>query len=179
MQMRGRRNDFTLSQWEDLDNATTFLFERWPRLDPRTSSNIESTWSGMASKFTYDPFRRMFSSGEYSFTPEQITHEGKIVILDMPVLEVGREASRLCQILVKIICQRSWLRHQYTPGCCNGAVLFQDEFALLMHKHENQFHMVCRGSVIAPVCLTTNIMGIAAEEFAEDKPWLEDARISG
>jgi hypothetical protein len=88
----------------------------------------------------------------------------------MPVLEYGRETSRLCQILIKIIFQRAWLRHQFKAGCCNGAFCFQDEFALLMHRHENHFHMVCRGSGIAPVCITPNIMNIAAEEFGEQKP---------
>jgi hypothetical protein len=169
-QLRDRKDTFTPSQWEDLDNAILFAMKKWPELDPRTRGNIESTWSGMASRFLYDPWRRMFCSGTYDFTPEQMTHERKLIILDMPVLEVGREASRLCQILVKIICQRSWLRHQYNPGCCNGAFLFQDEFSLLMHRHENHFHQVCRGSAIAAVCLTPNILNIASEEFGEQKP---------
>ena len=168
--LRERKNSFTPSQWDDLDIAIVYMLEKWPRHDPRTRSNIESTWSGMASKFTYDPFRSMFCSGTFSFTPEQTTHEHKILVLEMPVLEYGRETSRLCQILVKIIFQRSWLRHQYTPGCCHGAFLFQDEFALLMHRHENHFHMVCRGSAIAPVCITPNILNIAAEEFGEQDP---------
>jgi hypothetical protein len=169
-QLRERKSTFTASQWDDLDNAIVFALKKWPELDPRTRGNIESTWSGMASRFLYDPFRRMFCSGSYSFTPEQTTHERKIIIVDMPVLEVGREVSRLCQILVKIIFQRSWLKHQYVPGCCNGAFLFQDEFSLLMHRHENHFHQVCRGSAIATVCLTPNILNIAAEEFGEQKP---------
>jgi hypothetical protein len=168
--IRDRKESFTSHQWDDLDIAITYLLEKWPALDPRTRSNIESTWSGMASKFTYDPFRSMFCSGKYSFTPEQTTHDHKIIILDMPVLEYGRETSRLCQILCKIIFQRAWLRHQYAPNCCNGAFLFQDEFSLLMHRHENHFHMVCRGSAIAPVCMTPNILNIAAEEFGEQTP---------
>jgi hypothetical protein len=168
--IKARKESLTESQWQDLENALHFALELWPNEDHRTRSNVLSTWSGMASKFTYDPLRRLFCSGKYSFTPEQTTHEHKIVILDMPVLEYGREASRLSQILVKIIFQRAWLRHQYKPGCCNGAFLFQDEFSLLMHRHENHFHQVCRGSAIAPVCLTTNMMSIAAEEFGESNP---------
>jgi hypothetical protein len=165
-----RRDSYTSEQLDDLDIAVPFALVRWPQLDPRTSSNILSTWSGMASKFTFHPFSRMFCSGRFDFAPEQTTHERKIVILDMPVLEYGRETSRLCQILIKIIFQRAWLRHQFKAGCCNGAFLFQDEFALLMHRHENHFHMVCRGSGIAPVCITPNILNIAAEEFGEQKP---------
>jgi hypothetical protein len=170
LKIRERRDTFTTAQLDDLDIAIPFALERWPQTDPRTTSNILATWAGMASKFIFHPFSRMFCSGRYDFTPEQTTHERKIVILDFPVLEYGRETSRLCQILVKIIFQRSWLRHQFKEGCCNGAFLFQDEFALLMHRHENHFHMVCRGSGIAPVCITPNILNIAAEEFGEQKP---------
>jgi hypothetical protein len=170
LKLRERRASFDESHWADLDIALVTLLEKWPRLDYRTRSNVESTWSGMASKFAYDPFRSLFCSGKYSFTPEQTTHERKIVIVDMPVLEYGRETSRLCQILVKIMFQRAWLRYQYKPGCCHGGFIFQDEFALLMHRNENHFHMVCRGSAIAPVCITPNILNIAAEEFGEQTP---------
>jgi len=168
--IRERKHTLTESQWQDLENALDFTLKVWPNEDPRTRSNVLSTWSGMASKFVYDPLRRMFCSGTYSFTPDEITHQHKIIVIDIPVLEYGREVSRLCQVLIKLVFQRAWLRHQYKPGCCNGAFLFQDEFAFLMHRHENHFHSVCRGSAIAPVCLTQNIMGVAAEEFGETTP---------
>jgi hypothetical protein len=168
--IKARQDSFTESQWQDLDNALTFALKQWPEMDPRTRSSIESTWVGMADKFAYDPFRRMYCSGSFDFTPEQITHERKILILDQPVLEFGKQASQLCQVLTKMVFQRAWLRHQYKPGCCNGAFIFQDEFSLLMHKHEGYFAQVCRGSAIAQVCLTTNILTIAAEEFGESRP---------
>ena len=170
LKIRERRSTFSKSRMDDLDVAMSFLMEKWPALDTRTSSNVESTWSGMASKFTYDPFRSMFCSGAFDFTPEQTTHDHKIVIVDMPVLEYGRETSRLCQILVKIIFQRAWMRHQYKPGCYHGAFLFQDEFSMLMHRNESHFHSVCRSNAIAPICITPNILGLAAEEFGEQNP---------
>lgn len=168
--LRDRKDTFTESQWLDLENAVHFALEMWAVEDPRTRSNILSTWTGMASKFTYDPLRRMFCSGRYDFTPEQVTHEHKLILLDIPVLEFGREASRICQILIKIVFQRAWLRHQYVPGCCNGGFLFQDEFSMLLHRLENHFHTVVRSSAIAPICLTTNILNLAAEEFGEGNP---------
>jgi hypothetical protein len=170
LKLRERRHTFTESQKSDLDIAMTFLFEKWPEEDPRTRSNVESTWSGMASKFTYDPFRSMFCSGRVDFSPEETTHGRRVVLADVPVLEYGRDASRLCQVLLKIVFQQAWLRHSFKPGCCHGAFLFQDEFALLMHRNENHFHMVCRGSAIAPVCIVQNILSIAAEEFGEQTP---------
>lgn len=124
----------------------------------------------MASKFTYSPFREMFCSGRFDFVPEQCSHERKIYLIDMPVLEYSRETSRVCQVLIKLVFQRAWLRHQYKPGCCNGTFLFQDEFSFLMHRLDPHFHAVCRGSAVMPVCITQNILSIAAEEFGEQQP---------
>ena len=69
--LRDRQDSFTKSQWDDLEVAVLYLAEKFVTLDPRTRSNIESTWSGMASKFTYDPFRSLFCSGKFDFTSER------------------------------------------------------------------------------------------------------------
>jgi hypothetical protein len=168
--LKARKEAFSPSQWADLDIAILHLLEKWPSLDSRTRSNIESTWSGLASKFTYDPMRSMFSSGRVDWTPEQITHEGLIAIVDISVLEFSRNLARTCQILIKTAHQRAWLRHTYKPGCCNGAVLFEDEFAFLASRFDPHFHMVCRESAIAPICISQNILSLAAEEFGEQMP---------
>jgi hypothetical protein len=168
--LKDRRERFGPSTWSDLDIAIVFLLEKWPNLDPRTRSNIESTWSGMASKFTYSPFREMFCSGRFDFTPEQASHQRKIFIIDMPVLEYSRETSRVCQVLIKLAFQRAWLRHLYKPGCCNGTFLFQDEFSFLIHRLDAHFHSACRDYAVMPVCITQNILSIAAEEFGEQQP---------
>ena len=47
---------------------------------------------------------------------------------------------------------------------------FKTNSALLMHRNEAHFHQVCRGSAIAPICITPNILNIAAEEFGEQQP---------
>ena len=122
--LKKRSESLGATRLDDLDIAVVFLLEKWPNLDSRTRSNIESTWSGMASKFTYSPFREMFCSGRFDFVPEQASHERKIFLIDMPVLEYSRETSRICQVLMKLVFQRAWLRHQYRPGCCNGTFLF-------------------------------------------------------
>jgi hypothetical protein len=168
--LTARKTEFSPSQWGDLDIALIFLLEKWPGLDKRTSSNVESTWSGLASKFTYSPFREMYSSGCFDFIPEQITHNRMILIVDIPVLEYSRETARISQILIKTVFQRAMLRHQYKEGCCHGAFIFQDEFAFLLSRMDPHFHMVCRGSAIAPICISQNILSLAAEEFGEQVP---------
>jgi len=39
-----------------------------------------------------------------------------------------------------------------------------------MHRDEQHFHTVCRGSAIAPICACQNILTMAAEEFGENTP---------
>jgi hypothetical protein len=127
------------------------------------------TFSGMADKFMFSPFREMFCSGTYSFTPEQTTHEHKLIILDIPLLAYGRETAPLMQIIVKLVFQRAWLRHAYKPGCCHGAMLVQDEFQTPMSRFENHFVQVCRSSAIAPIFITQLILNLS-EEMGESQP---------
>jgi len=168
--LRERKERFTPVQWSDLNVATRHLLQRFPNLDPRTRSNVESTLSGLCSKFLYEPFRSLFSSGRFDFTPEQTTHEHKLVLVSMPVLEFGRETARLCQVLMKIAFARGWLRHQYQQGCCHGAFLYIDEAAFLMSRMDSDLHKVCRSSAIVPFLLMQNILSIAADEFGELTP---------
>jgi hypothetical protein len=61
------------------------------------------TWSGMADRFLFNPFNRIFCSGECSFTPEDTTHRGKIIVCDFPMLEFGHETGRTVNVILKLI----------------------------------------------------------------------------
>lgn len=124
----------------------------------------------MASPFTYAPMREMFCSGAFSFTPEDVTHNHKLIVTDIPFLEYGKGTARICQILMKLVFQRAWLRHQYKPGCCHGGFLFQDEFSYLIHRLDPLAHAVIRSSGVLPICACQNILSMAAEEFGEQTP---------
>jgi len=167
--IRQRKDELSETDWKDLDVATQFVFNKWASYDEKPRGSIEMTFAGMADKFLFSPFREMFASGACDFRPEQITHERKLLILDIPVLQYGRETSRLMQIIVKLVCQRSWLSHAYKPGCCNGAMIVQDEFQMLMSRFENHFVQVCRGSAIVPLYATQTILNLA-EEMGESQP---------
>jgi hypothetical protein len=168
-QIRTRKDTLSEEDWSDLDVATQFVLFQWAALDEKPRSSIEMTFSGLADKFLFSPFRRIFASGTFSFTPEQVTHNRLILIIDFPILEYGKETARLIQTMVKLTFQRAWLRHKFTPGCCNGAALFQDEFQMLIHRDENHFAQVCRGSGIASVYMTQTILNLA-EELSESQP---------
>jgi hypothetical protein len=168
-EIRLRKDQLSEDDWADLDVATQYIFSRWANYDPRPRGSIELTVASMSDRFCFQPMRKIFAGGAFSFTPEETTHNRKLVIVDFPILQYGKEAARLIQILVKVTFQRSWLRHKFKPGCCNGAMLVQDEFQFLNSTFENHFVQVCRDSCIAPLYATQSVMGLA-EENGEAQP---------
>ena len=166
--IRARKDTLTEDQWSDLDFATQYIFNKWPAFDERPRSSLEMTWSGMADKFLFNPFNRLFCNGQCSFTPEMTTHEGKIVICDFPLLEYGHETGRLINVILKLIFQRAWLRRKLSESP-NPVFLWQDEFQYFVTRRDNFFQQTCRGSRVAVVCLTQNILNLS-EELGEDQP---------
>src|ERR1019366_618618 len=114
------------------------------------------------------PFNRLFCGGKCTFTPEMTTHDGKIVICDFPLLEYGHETGRLINIILKLIFQRAWLRRNLADSP-NPVFLWQDEFQYFVTRRDNFFQQTCRGSRVAVVCLTQNILNLA-EELGEQQP---------
>jgi hypothetical protein len=166
--IKARKETLTPDQWSDLDFATQYIFRKWPAFDERPRSSLEMTWSGMADKFLFNPFNRLFCSGKCTFTPEDTTHRNAIVICDFPLLEYGHETGRLINILIKLIFQRAWLRRKISESP-NPVYLWQDEFQYFVTRRDNFFQQTCRGSRVAVVCLTQNILNLS-EELGESQP---------
>ena len=166
--IENRNETLTEDQWSDLKFAAAYIYEKWPAFDDRPRSSLEMTWSGMADKFLFNPFNRLFCGGKCSFTPEDTTHRGKIVICDFPLLEYGHETGRLINIILKLIFQRAWLRRKLEESA-NPVFLWQDEFQYFVTRRDNFFQQTCRGSRVAVVCLTQNILNLS-EELGEAQP---------
>jgi hypothetical protein len=166
--IRERQETLSEEQWSDLDFATQFVFRKWPAFDERPRSSLEMTWSGMADKFLFNPLNRLFCSGKCSFTPSMTTHQNKIIICDFPMLEYGQETGRLINCLIKLIFQRAWLRRDLGDSP-NPVFLWQDEFQYFVTRQDNFFQQTCRGSRVAVVCLTQNILNLS-EELGEAQP---------
>jgi hypothetical protein len=166
--IKARKDTLTQDQWSDLDFATQYIFNKWPAFDERPRSSLEMTWSGMADKFLFNPFNRLFCSGKCTFTPEDTTHRGKIIICDFPLLEYGHETGRLINVILKLIFQRAWLRRKISESP-NPLFLWQDEFQYFVTRRDNFFQQTCRGSRVVVVCLTQNILNLS-EELGEDQP---------
>ena len=167
-QVRARQESLTADQWSDLEFATQYIFKKWPAFDDRPRSSLEMTWSGMADKFLFNPFNRVFCSGECSFTPEMTTHDHKLVICDWPMLEVGVETGKLVNVLLKLVFSRAWLRRDLKDSP-NPVLLWQDEFQYFVTKRDNFALETFRGSRVAVVALTQNILAIS-ESLGETQP---------
>jgi TraM recognition site of TraD and TraG len=166
--IRERQATLTPDQWSDLEVSTEYIFRKWPAFDERPRSSLEMTWSGMADKFLFNPLNRLFNSGKCSFTPEQTMQEGKIVICDFPILEYGHHTGRTINVILKLIFQRAWLRRNLAVSG-NPVFLWQDEFQYFVTRWDNFFQQTCRGSRVAVVCLTQNILNLS-EELGEAQP---------
>jgi hypothetical protein len=166
--IRARQDTLTPEQWSDLEFATQFIFRKWPAFDERPRSSLEMTWSGMADKFLFSPLNRLFCSGKCTFTPEMTTHDNKIIVCDFPMLEYGQETGRLINCLLKLIFQRAWLRRDLNDSP-NPVFLWQDEFQYFITRQDNFFQQTCRGSRVAVVCLTQNILNLS-EALGEPQP---------
>jgi hypothetical protein len=166
--IKARKETLSEDQWSDLDFATQYIFRKWPAFDERPRSSLEMIWSGMADKFLFNPFNRLFCGGKCSFTPEMTTHDRKIIICDFPMLEYGHETGRTINVILKLIFQRAWLRRNLQESG-NPVFLWQDEFQYFVTRRDNFFQQTCRGSRVAVVCLTQNILNLS-EELGEHQP---------
>jgi TraM recognition site of TraD and TraG len=166
--IKARKDTLSEDQWSDLDFATQYIFNKWPAFDERPRSSLEMTWSGMADKFLFNPLNRLFCSGRCTFSPEDTTHRGRIVICDFPLLEYGHETGRTINVILKLIFQRAWLRRKISESP-HPVFLWQDEMQYFVTRRDNFFQQTCRGSRVAVVCLTQNILNLA-EELGEAQP---------
>ena len=166
--IKARKDTLTQDQWSDLDFASQYIFRKWPAFDERPRSSLEMTWSGMADKFLFNPFYRLFCGGKCTFTPEMTTHDGKIVICDFPLLEYGHETGRLINIILKLIFQRAWLRRNALRIPESGIPL-AGRIPIFRHTAGQLLSADLPGSRVAVVCLTQNILNLS-EELGEPQP---------
>jgi hypothetical protein len=167
-QIRERKDSMSEDQWSDLDFVTHYFFKQWPAFDERPRSSLEMTWAGMSDQFLFQPLNRIFSSGKCTFVPEMTTHQGKIVIVDFPMLEYGQKTGRFINILMKLAFQRAWLRRDLRQSA-NPVFLYQDEFQYFVSRADNAFQQTCRSARVAVVCITQNILNLS-EELGETQP---------
>ena len=165
-----------MNQWEqyDFESTVNYWMEEFCHLAPRTRSGIVSMFTSMADNLLRRPFRMLFSEvspeGKHAF-PE-MTHEGVIIVLNLPVKEFG-DAGRAAQVIYKYMWQQAAERRDITKNS-RPVFLWADEAQNFASSYDMQFQATARSSRACTVYLTQNlpnyyaVMGGAHSKYRVD-----------
>jgi type IV secretory pathway TraG/TraD family ATPase VirD4 len=137
----------------DLSRVVGYFTRQLPGLPENTRSSVISTYTTKADMLL-DGVVRELLCGETSpeVTPDR-THEGAIVVVDMPVLR-WNELGRFAQLLIKSVWQRATLRR---PPGGRPVFLWADESQHFVTEEDYKFLQTARSARAATVYLTQNV----------------------
>lgn len=139
--------------FHDYEIIKHYWMQEYPKLAPETRSNIEIMFTSMANVFLRNPMRDLFCN-QTAMTPE-ITGDGKIILIDMPVLEYN-EAGLYANILWKLIWQRTMEKRNIKESP-RSVFLWADEAQYFINKKDRVFQTTARSQRICTVYLTQNV----------------------
>lgn len=149
-----------INKWEkhDFNTTVTYWCEEFPKLAPKTRSGVISMLTSMLDGLNRRPFRMLFSEvpddSKKLLFPE-LTHEGKIIIFNMPIKEFG-ETGRAAQIIYKYLWQQATERRDITLN--NRPVfLWADEAQYFATQYDMEFQTTARSSRACTVYITQNL----------------------
>lgn len=132
---------FAASLTVESNTALRDLVESWWRIRDDTRGIIEADLRGVAECFRRGVASRIFASASDGLTLEEIVHEGKILILDLPIAESGGSSlTVLLSIKValsRLLVGRYRALHRGEPLSRRGVLVIQDEMHLLLSRPKN------------------------------------------
>lgn len=149
----------TQHQENDFAMTTKYFLREFPNLSSRTRSIICTSLTSMLDLFLRGALRELFCTTT-NFVPE-LTHEGAIVIVDLPIKEFG-EVGRVAQTLLKFIWQRATERRD-TNKHPLPVFMFCDEAHFFSTSYDAIFQSTARSARVATVYLSQNIGAYYAE----------------
>jgi hypothetical protein len=138
----------------DLKITLDYFNREFPRLNEKTRSSIVSMFTSMADVLLRGTIGNLFSGGRFTFMPEQ-SHEGKLILVDLPVKEYG-ETGRFAQMVLKYVWQRAAERRDKMKPM-RPVFLWCDESQELVTSHDAAFQATARSSGVATVYLSQNL----------------------
>jgi hypothetical protein len=155
----GEQKAKTPEESHDFAIAVAYFLKEFAALNPRTRSCIVSTFTTMSDLFLRGVIHRMLCTTTDLQIPEA-THDGKVVLLDLPVKEFD-QVGQLVQVLIKYIWQRATERRDLAryPRPC---FLWADECQLFVTASDATFQTTARSSRAATVYLTQSLSNFHA-----------------
>lgn len=148
-----RKESFSAIERNDFEMTLDYFFNHFPTLANRTRSVVVSTFLSMADGLLRGILRDLLS-GDLNVTPED-THEGKILLIDLPVKEYA-EIGQYAQVIIKYLWQQAAERR---PIASDTAPIFlwADESQLFATSNDAIFQTTARSARVCTVYLTQNI----------------------
>lgn len=144
---------FSKSQERDFEITGKYWMQEFPNLAEKTRSIIEISFTSLADLFLRGLLADLFSTST-TVRPED-AFQGKIIILDLPVLEFG-DVGRIAASVFKYSFQRAVLRRDVKQHP-RPVFLWADEAQVFLSPFDEQFQAQCRSQRGATVYLTQNL----------------------
>ncbi len=141
--------------FEDLQETIAFWLSDFPRLADRTRSVVVSSFTARVSGLLRHPLRALLCTRTDPEVMPDRTHEGKIIILNLPIKEYG-QVGRFAQLLYKTVWQGATERRSLT-GDWRPVFLWADESQYFLTPADVLFQQTARSAVAATVYLTQNL----------------------
>jgi hypothetical protein len=139
----------------DLWLARDYALRRWPRLGDKTSSGIQAHMMQVLNPFMHGDVRDLLSGEGSCVSPTDVIN-GKIVVVDMPVLTF-REPGQWAQMVWKLSTIRAALRRVLTPES-RDVVVWADEAQFhALASVDSMTQAVARSHRLINVNITQNL----------------------
>ncbi|MEL6719049.1 MAG: hypothetical protein AAFP82_10065 [Bacteroidota bacterium] len=147
------QQDFDEQQEQEYKLVNDYFMRQFATLPDKTRPTILESFLGLAEPFTSGILKQHFA-GSTNIRPE-MTHEGKIIILDFPVKEFlasGVYAQGIFKLLWQQATERRDVKQQPTP-----VFLWVDEAQLFLSEYDQIFQTTARSSRACTVFLSQNL----------------------
>jgi type IV secretory pathway TraG/TraD family ATPase VirD4 len=148
-------DQFTPEQKREIALAEAFMDE-WVALGEKTRASGQTMVMNILSVFMGGDVSTLIASGETNITPAEIINQGKVIVIDYPILS-HREPAQFMQIVLKTMFQRAALRREVERWSA-PFVMFADEANWLVMPQADALTLsVGRSFKLINVCIIQNL----------------------
>ncbi|HZQ48498.1 MAG TPA: TraM recognition domain-containing protein, partial [Verrucomicrobiae bacterium] len=150
-----------------LDRASSYWRKIYPELAAKTRSSVTLGVYSMLDAFRGRDIPALISS-DTNITPERVISEGKIVVLDFPINDMGH-TGLILQSAWRFLFQTALQRFSQSSAPSRRPLfLWEDEAQHFVTDFDHQFQATARSSRLSHVVLTQNAPGFNKELRSTD-----------
>lgn len=149
---------------KDFELSARYWFSEFANLAAKTRSIIVSSFTSLADPFLRGDLNELFCTTT-NITPDE-THEGKIIVVDLPVKEY-LELGKYAQVIFKYLWQQAIERRSVGTNT-KPVFLWADEAQNFVTSYDMHFQATARSSRACTVFITQNLPNYYAELGGED-----------